>query len=527
MKRYLLILLAIVSCHTMTSATHIVGGDIFVQWVSQNNYQFTVRVYRDCHTGSSPMPNSVTLGIYQMDNNQQVGSSTLINNTTINLDLPFGDECYTPTDLCVDEGIFTSGTVNLPDYGPGYYMSTQLFARNNIITNLSNPGNTGMTFYAEIPDPALGQNSSPDFGPYPLDAYLCIGNEKIFNFNVTDQDGDSLVYSLVDPLSATANGTTPGPYASAVWQPPFSLANICGGLPTMSIDPVSGDISAAPAMAGVFVFAVRAEEYRNGTKIGETRRDVQYSSLNCVFDQPPSILTNQDTINIPVLTGFCTDIIAQDADASDTIYMDVISNTFSLGAGAFIPNPTIFTPDTLIEYYYWNATTMQNDTIAIPPNQYDSTGLMFNTGTIAMRYCWNTDCEDLNIDSPPYVVELQSYSLGCSGSDTASHTFYVNVVPVTSGLQAIPNVFSPNGDGINDKFKLLGQNDPCFDFMDVQIFNRWGVLVFESDDPLFEWDGDNKNGKPMDEGTYYIIINGQYGGVEIVDQRFPVTLFRN
>ena len=74
-------------------------------------------------------------------------------------------------------------------------------------TNLATPTSDGITIFAIIPDPGLGQNSTPDFGNYPSDAYFCVNNIKQFTFPVTDPDGDSLVYSLVAPLDeAPASG---------------------------------------------------------------------------------------------------------------------------------------------------------------------------------------------------------------------------------------------------------------------------------------------------------------------------------
>ncbi|MDZ7846095.1 MAG: gliding motility-associated C-terminal domain-containing protein [Owenweeksia sp.] len=52
----------------------------------------------------------------------------------------------------------------------------------------------------------------------------------------------------------------------------------------------------------------------------------------------------------------------------------------------------------------------------------------------------------------------------------------------------IPNVFTPNGDGINDAFKISGEQ--CQGQTYLRIFNRWGQLVFGTDQPFLEfWDG--------------------------------------
>ena len=90
----------------------------------------------------------------------------------------------------------------------------------------------------------------------------------------------------------------------------------------------------------------------------------------------------------------------------------------------------------------------------------------------------------------------------------------------------MPNVFSPNGDGQNDLFQLKkDQFDRCYDALTVRIYNRWGQNVYESDDAKFEWDGRDENGNEMTEGTYYVVLQGYYGGNEVTNN-FPLTLFR-
>ena len=69
----------------------------------------------------------------------------------------------------------------------------------------------------------------------------------------------------------------------------------------------------------------------------------------------------------------------------------------------------------------------------------------------------------------------------------------------------IPNVFSPNGDGSNDVFEVLG--DPAaFEITSFSIFNRWGELVHEGAGPTHAWDG-FQNGKPAPSDVYaYVAI---------------------
>ncbi len=70
----------------------------------------------------------------------------------------------------------------------------------------------------------------------------------------------------------------------------------------------------------------------------------------------------------------------------------------------------------------------------------------------------------------------------------------------------IPNAFSPNGDQINDKWEiaaLIKYPDAC-----VQIYNRWGALLYEKDGDYVgnEWDG-TYDSEPVPVGTYYYMID--------------------
>ncbi len=87
---------------------------------------------------------------------------------------------------------------------------------------------------------------------------------------------------------------------------------------------------------------------------------------------------------------------------------------------------------------------------------------------------------------------------------TASDMIMINVLKPIK----IPNTFTPNGDGINDRWYV----DFLYQYKDarVQIFNRYGQLVFESKGYNNPWDGTFK-GQPVPYGTYYYIIEIGHG----------------
>ena len=502
------------------TASHIVGGDFHVQWVSQNTYNLKLRLYRDDVNGLVNMPATVSVSIYEVGTNNLYQSFNL-NNTSTSL-VSLGDSCYTPDPniIRIEEGIYELNNVTIANHSGGYYMNYNTCCRNGIITNLSTPTGDGITIFAMIPDPAIGQNSSPDFGIYPPDAYFCINNIKIFNFPVTDADGDSLVYSLVDPLDNGASSGTYPYYTSCVWAGGYSLANICGGAPAMSINSQTGDITSSPSIQGYFVYSVRVEEYRNGVKLGEVRRELQYASLPCMTATPPNI-TMDDSVSVYVNDEICFDIEVT-STSTDSFYLHIQSLDFDLNSNFVLPS----VGSTTSEYENWQDSsgyTMTFNNLGINANMIGPGLAVSGIGIIPLRYCWTPGCNDVNSTYNIDLVALVEDTCG-NGIDTLTlngdpisviiteRTILVDVETPLGYVEPLPNIFTPNGDGENDCFKLRGQNDPCFDIMQITIFNRWGLKVFESNDPLFCWDGSHlDDGPACSTGDYLVIIDGSFG----------------
>ena len=88
-----------------------------------------------------------------------------------------------------------------------------------------------------------------------------------------------------------------------------------------------------------------------------------------------------------------------------------------------------------------------------------------------------------------------SHNMGCSASMT-------RMIEVRDTL-ILPNVFSPNGDNINDYFKVATNGLTIFS---VKIFSRSGILVYEAQSPTIIWDGRNMSGQELPPDTYYVII---------------------
>jgi gliding motility-associated-like protein len=74
----------------------------------------------------------------------------------------------------------------------------------------------------------------------------------------------------------------------------------------------------------------------------------------------------------------------------------------------------------------------------------------------------------------------------------------------------IPNVFTPDGDGKNDTYKVKISGEELFE---LTIWNRWGGKVFETTDAKIGWNGKvNNTGEDSPEGTYYFILKYRMRG---------------
>jgi gliding motility-associated-like protein len=79
----------------------------------------------------------------------------------------------------------------------------------------------------------------------------------------------------------------------------------------------------------------------------------------------------------------------------------------------------------------------------------------------------------------------------------------------------LPNGFTPNGDGFNDFYVIKGiQGYPG---NKVNIFNRWGNLVFSTQDYQNNWDGLSNDGNLLPDGTYFIVVDLNKEGTDNVE----------
>ena len=150
-----------------------------------------------------------------------------------------------------------------------------------------------------------------------------------------------------------------------------------------------------------------------------------------------------------------------------------------------------------------------------------------NSSTGATSYLWQfgTGAEDVSTNPTYIYTSFGSFTAcliasnigGCSDTACSVIDVYINSVFV------IPNVFTPNDDGVNDVFGVIGKG---LKTLDAEIYNRWGEKLFEWHTPNGGWDGRTASGELSPVGTYYFIVNATGDDGKHYSEKGAFTLIR-
>ncbi|MEZ4938614.1 MAG: gliding motility-associated C-terminal domain-containing protein [Crocinitomicaceae bacterium] len=148
-----------------------------------------------------------------------------------------------------------------------------------------------------------------------------------------------------------------------------------------------------------------------------------------------------------------------------------------------------------------------------------TTQLQATSPTVIISYTWTPsnylDCDDC---SDPVAGPLGTITYIVQGTDENGCVGYDTISVIIDGEVAIyiPNIFSPNNDGQNDLFRVYG---PVWKSYKMEIYNRWGGLIWESEDANVEWDGTHKNGEECPQAVFVY----KFWGTSTVGQTFERT----
>ena len=293
---FLLLTGLIMLCCQQINAAHIIGGEMSYRCFGAGKYQLTVKLYRDCYGGGAnfdsftPQDLIGQITIYQGSSSVPFQSVLLDAPKVVNIVPDLSDECRAqPPDLCVEEGVYTI-LLDLPRSRDSYFISYQRCCRNNTISNIHNPGETGATYSLEISPLAQEScNNSPVFKEFPPVA-ICANEPLSFDHSAIDEEGDSLVYEFCAPLKGgSLDELAPDPDANVPFEevdfvaPNYTADQPLAGDPLVKIDPVTGMITGTPTTVGQFVVGICVKEYRGGELLSITQRDFQFNVVPCNF----------------------------------------------------------------------------------------------------------------------------------------------------------------------------------------------------------------------------------------------------
>lgn len=456
--RFCAILFVTLAKINTASATHAAGMDLSYECVGNNQYLFYATFYRDCIGIDAPFVLPIDISSASCGYNQTFSASLVYSTQGSDTISHLAGLCPDLNSQCTGgnytgyEQYIYAVTVTLPFACNDWIIGTHESARNVAITNLADPGNYDLYVECHMDNTNSLCNNSPVFSTIPL-AYSCTNQIFVYNHGAFDPDGDSLVYTLVNPLD-TLNG--PIPYSNGSFSPTYPLTTSTG---TFDFDPVTGQMSCTPSANQIAVISVRIDEYRNGNKIGSTQRDLQMVVKTCNNNVPEiplgienlvggSLISNNTVVVCPGAT-VDFDLVGVDLDASN-----VLSMTTNL------------------------ATT-------IPGAVFGTSG----TNPITGHLTWNTSVGDSGF----YVFTVTISDDGCpiSGQQVYSYTIQVSKPAVDAG----PDLAICNSNPVV-QLSVTGQ--------DPYIWNNAAYL------------DNNSSATPTatlpDTGTYMFVVTGNAGG---------------
>jgi len=424
-------------------STHIVGGELIYDFLGNNQYRITLKVYRDCKPGTTDFDGlapGMPCFVFIFQSSGSLYASVDMGLPVVTSIPPtINNPCIvTPGGICVQQGVYTK-TVTLPPANGGYYLVYQRCCRNFGVNNIVNSIDAGATYMEHIPGPEMAAvNSSPRFQNYPP-IFICNGFDLSFYQTATDPDGDVLKYSLcpalngldpccpiatsqqyspsnvsgcINPPPSCPPNIPPPPYTPLNYIPPYSGSYPVPSNPSIQINPSTGLLSGKPTQNGLYVLKICVEEYRNNVLIGTHYQEIQLTVVNCQYT---TLANFKDQLN-------------------RCIGSTITFTNQSIGASS----------------YFWNFgdPTVNGDTSLLvnPSYTYPDTGtyqvtLIANPG----KPCADTIVKKVYV-YPPFQINMNIPRTLCvkknAATFTATGTYSSGVTQFTwdAGTQAIPSV---------------------------------------------------------------------------------------
>jgi gliding motility-associated-like protein len=387
-----------------------------------------------------------------------------------------------------------------------------------------------------------GGTAPYEFGWSTLDSTLFIDSLPLGNYAISVIDSNNCTYAetaLVaqpqNPLSATYSEVQPQCFGYSDGQ---LILTTSGGTPGYQYDWTTGDSTAVVDSLATGNYSVLVTD-TNGCTF----------NLDCFLDEPAQI---QPSFDSDILSG-CSPLVVEFFNTSDADFncawtfgdsltylgCDNVVITFDTG-GVYDVNLIAYDANGCFNDVTYNnyitvyqtptASLTATPTILFPDSPVTT---ILNTSTPADFYIWNMgvgDPDEMYFEPGDYQYPanisdtflITMYAITTEGcADTAYQQIFFNNDP----FYYVPNTFIPDGDNRNEIWTPVFSNIENVKKYNVQVFNRWGELVFESTDPAQGWNG-NYNGKKCQDGTYTWKLQFTWYDKRIYDKTGHVNLLR-
>ena len=397
---------------TNVLASHSVGADLSYACLGNNRYQITLNFYRDCF--GIQAPTSPSLNVLSNSCGQSFNINlSLQSQTQVSPICPSQltqTTCYGGNLPGIEQYVYT-GIVTLPAQCADWVISYTLCCRNAAITNLSNPASANIYIEAHLNNTNGLCDNSPIFTTLPT-PYYCTNNQYNYNHGGIDVDGDSLVFTLTNPL--TGAGQAIGYVGGHNPTNPLTITGL------FQFNTSTGQMTFTPSTPQNSVLDVLVQEYRNGVLIGSTMRDMQIVVLNC--NNVPPVMTginfSSPTNPANFITGICAgQPLCFDVDFTDPTAGNTVNATWNAG----IPGATFTVTNNgtthAVGHFCWtpslNDVGAHNFTVTLRNNACPLVGINIKGFTI-------------NVSPSGFTLALSKTDLQCNGGSNGTATVSVS-----------------------------------------------------------------------------------------------------
>jgi gliding motility-associated-like protein len=348
---------------------------------------------------------------------------------------------------------------------------------------------------------AITINSTPPVPVLSASSYTYCQNAAVSA--ITSNGSSTMIWSTsptLSPVVHVGSSYTPVnlPTGATVFYVADSTLQGCKSTGTASVvimsypNPVmSGSPVVDSANCGLPTGAVTGVTVIGGTP-GYTYQ--WYNGSTPIVGANTDSLTGAGAGTYSVLVTDANGCVASGASTSFTIAASSnISSSFTLSATEGIAPLTVAAASTSANAsgYAWTMGDGSSSTLASAQTTYTAAGTYTVTLVTTNGTCMSVTSQTVLVDGVPEIV--------------------------------IPNIFTPNGDGINDLFTIYSV---AITEMHVDLYNRWGTLIHTLDGVKAAWDGKNSQNTDMSDGTYFVILKAKDRDGKTHERQGYVTLTR-